>query len=108
MVYLFDNNGSYLYIRHSFKHRAPCSCYLISNFKLSKQNRLKRRECKDFVEIIKPLYEITSENQKLINSLGKCKSTIAQTINRHQNRTYKVREKTELQLAFEKTRQEVN
>lgn len=67
-----------------------------------KKNRENRRIAKNFVELVEPLHDIARNNVKLINELGKVQAKIQITESVISNRKYRVREKTDLELAFEK------
>lgn len=67
-----------------------------------KDIRLNRREAKDFVEVMEPLYKFTVKNKQLVTSLGQIHTEMQKIMRQKENRTYKVREKTSLAEAFEK------
>lgn len=61
-----------------------------------------RREAKDFTEIMLPLYDLACKYQHITKELTQVKSEMQKIANQKENRTYKVRERTDLAEKFEK------
>jgi hypothetical protein len=63
--------------------------------------RQKRRNAKDFMELVAPLFAYSTKNRNVVKELGQVLSEMQQTMNSWETRRYTVREKTELQYAFD-------
>lgn len=66
-----------------------------------KDIRINRREAKDFVDVMEPLYKFALKNKQLITSLGQIHTEMQNIMKQKETRSYKVREKTSLAEAFE-------
>jgi hypothetical protein len=64
--------------------------------------RQKRRNAKDFMEIAAPLFHYSTKNRNVIKELGQVLTEMNRIMEVLENRTYKIREKTSLQEAFDK------
>lgn len=61
-----------------------------------------RREAKDFTEIMLPLYDLACKYQPITKEFSSAMSEMQKIANQKENRTYKVRERTDLAEKFEK------
>lgn len=67
-----------------------------------KENRTRRRECKDQNMLLKPLYDLVKKHHHILKDIRKCISDIQKVENTMDNRTYTPRVRTEMQEAFQK------
>lgn len=66
--------------------------------------RKQRRNAKDFLDLAAPLKNYSLHNRQVIRDLGQVHAEMIQISKNLDNRSYKVREKTSLQEAFDKAR----
>jgi hypothetical protein len=66
--------------------------------------RILRRQAKNFVEAVEPLYIYASNNKPLIKELGKVQSEIVKKNETINKKKYRVREKSSLQVAFDEAK----
>jgi hypothetical protein len=64
--------------------------------------RQKRRNAKDFMEIAAPLFHYSTKNRHVIKELSQVLAEMNRITEGLENRTYKIREKTSLQEAFDR------
>lgn len=65
-------------------------------FRELKDCRVSRRELRDQVEALEPLYKFMKRHEKIFHKLPKLQSKIADKINHHQQRKYTARVRTDL------------
>lgn len=64
--------------------------------------RQKRRNAKDFMEVAAPLFHYSTKNRHVIKELRQVLAEMTRVMEGLENRTYKTREKTSLQEAFDR------
>lgn len=88
-------------ILHAFELTDLSDEELMEYTKELRELRMLRRQAKNFVETLEPLYQFSLKNKTLINNLKKVNSEIDKVKTSVDSRKYYVREKTTLQQAFE-------
>jgi len=72
-----------------------------------KENRTKRRVCKNFLELVRPLRDVSIHNPSFLKKLSEAQGQIQKIKETLDKRKYYVREKTDLAEAFEKAKERV-
>lgn len=67
--------------------------------------RQKRRNAKDFMELVAPLFAYSVKNRPVIKELSQILSEMEQIMNSWENRRYTARERTDLQSEFDNAKE---
>lgn len=90
---------------HAFELTEPSDEELIALGREMQQLRKERRKTKDFIEATEPLFHFAINNRPLIKELGQIQNEINKIMQEQSNRTYRTKEKTALQDAFDKAKE---